>query len=415
MVKLFVFSLLTLLLALLITVLYGLPDDPGYLLIALGNYTFETSLLALLVAVVVVTICVKALLLFLQWFNPFLLIRYGRDYRNRRKARARSKTLDGLLYFVRGNWGASYKLLSRSSKDADATVINYLATAYAAHEIGDKAAWTQALEQAEKEYPSARSTVNYLRASLLFKSGQLEQCLAVLEQLRKTAVNDASLLQMLREVYTKLEDWEKLAELLPALEKNKLIDGEDLDRIQKRIFLESLYALVAKRNDNEDPEQILAVLNKRWKAVSPGIKADQKVVNHYIDIVLGLGATTVAGKVIEAALVRGWSDELVRRYGEEDLGNYSQQLLVAEGWLKERPANSVLLLALGRICMRNQLWGKARSYFEASLKISAAPEVYGELSRLLFALGENEAAETYAQRYRDFLNKKLPILPLPEK
>ena len=48
MVKLFVFTLLALVLALLITLFFDLPSDPGYLLIAFGNYSFETSLVALI-------------------------------------------------------------------------------------------------------------------------------------------------------------------------------------------------------------------------------------------------------------------------------------------------------------------------------------------------------------------------------
>ena len=175
MIKLFIFSLIVIVLALLVTVYLGFPADPGYLLLAFGNYTFETSLLALIAALAVIYLVFRLLLLLWHWLNPWYWVRYGRHIRDQRHAKARSKTLDGLLYLTRGNWGPAFKLLNGARNDADASVINHLAAAYAAYEVGDKDAWSRLLNEAESRYPSARSTVNYLRALLLFKSDQLEQ------------------------------------------------------------------------------------------------------------------------------------------------------------------------------------------------------------------------------------------------
>ena len=50
MIRLFIFSLFAIVVALWVTLYLGFPSDPGYLLIAFGSYTFETSLFALLVA-----------------------------------------------------------------------------------------------------------------------------------------------------------------------------------------------------------------------------------------------------------------------------------------------------------------------------------------------------------------------------
>jgi len=52
----------------------------------------------------------------------------------------------------------------------------------------------------------------------------------------------------------------------------------------------------------------------------------------------------------------------------------------------------VLLLAAARLCMRNELWGKARSYLEANLAIKPRPDAYELYGRLLEQLGERERA-----------------------
>ena len=413
MIKLFIYSLLAIVVALVLSLYSGFPGDPGYLLIAFGDYTFETSIFALLAAAVLLYVLVRAILLVFHWVNPWHLVRYGRNYSRQRKAKARSKSTEGLLYFIRGNWQSSYSLLSKSKNDADATVVNYLVAAFAAYEMGNRELWMQWLQKAEEDYPSARSTTNSLKAQLLFKSGQLEQCLAVLEQLKKSSLNDATLLQLLKKVYVELEDWEKLGALVPTLEKLKIIDKAEAEKIQKRIFVERLYAPPPGDSAQVSRKATVARLFKLWKKALPRYREDEKVVKHYTELLIKYGEKEEASKVMETALSRNFSDAMVLRYGEQDLGTNPQQLIHAEGWLKARPANGALLLSLGRICMRNQLWGKAKNYYRASIKISPGAEAYGELGRLLKHLGEYEAGEKYLKNYGDLIGADLPELPLP--
>jgi len=47
-----------------------LTRDPGYILVAYGNYTFETSLFALLVVIIIVFTAVKLLRCLFNLLNP---------------------------------------------------------------------------------------------------------------------------------------------------------------------------------------------------------------------------------------------------------------------------------------------------------------------------------------------------------
>ena len=68
----------------------------------------------------------------------------------------------------------------------------------------------------------------------------------------------------------------------------------------------------------------------------------------------------------------------------------------AETWLEQHPRDAVLLLTLGRLCARQGLWGKARSYLEASLSIEPTHSAHLELGRLLEREGKPaEAAAEY--------------------
>lgn len=69
MKKLFVLILLSLIAGVFLAI--QLARDPGYILIAYGNYTFETSLFALAVALLLLLAIAKLLLSVLGWLNPF--------------------------------------------------------------------------------------------------------------------------------------------------------------------------------------------------------------------------------------------------------------------------------------------------------------------------------------------------------
>ena len=64
----------------------------------------------------------------------------------------------------------------------------------------------------------------------------------------------------------------------------------------------------------------------------------------------------------------------------------------AENWLKSRPRDHMLLLALGRLALAEQLWGKAQSYLEASVSMQPTLCAHAELSKLFATLGKDDKA-----------------------
>lgn len=411
--RLFLFSLLTIIVALWVTLYLGFPNDPGYLLIAFGDYTFETSLFALLVAVAIGYTVLRLLLLALRLINPARWFSGWQQLANRNRSDKRSRTIEGLQYLARRNWQSAYNTLMRGRRDSDASVVNYLAAAYAAFELGQKDVWVSALTQAEKQYPSAHSTIHMLKAQLLYRSGQLEQCLAMLEVLRKTALNDKPLLRMLKDVYLQLGEWQKLAKIMPALEAAGIVDEEDSEKIEQRILVAELQALV-EAHENDAPEKLVKVLEKRWKKAPADHRAAVDVVSEYADLLFAAGAGESAARVIERALEKEWHSSLVRSYGERDYGDPQHQLAAAEGWLKSRPADAELLLCLARLALRNHLWGKAREYYQASIKIAPSIAAYGELARLYKNLGEIQAFEHSLAQFQDLSQIEVLELPMPE-
>jgi len=87
-------------------------------------------------------------------------------------------------------------------------------------------------------------------------------------------------------------------------------------------------------------------------------------------------------------LKKDWDKDLVKLYGSIPDVDHKKQLFIAETWLKTNKGDHDLLLILGRLSKLNQLWGKARSYFEASIAIKPSTEAYFELGQLFEQLNE---------------------------
>jgi HemY protein len=113
---------------------------------------------------------------------------------------------------------------------------------------------------------------------------------------------------------------------------------------------------------------------------------------------LALGGAAEAQALIEAALEREWSASLVALYGETAAENALPQIERAEGWLRAHARDPALLLALGKLCMRQELWGKAQSYIEASLALEPTHDGHMTLAALMERIGKPQEAVRHFRR-----------------
>ena len=126
----------------------------------------------------------------------------------------------------------------------------------------------------------------------------------------------------------------------------------------------------------------------------------------------GAGKGDEAERELRRALKRDWHTALVESYGEIRGADPAKQLKQAETWLKAHPGDAALLLTAARLSLANELWGKARSYLEASLALAPKPGAYALYGRLLAQLGEDEGA---LAAFREGLTLVSPVgdEPLP--
>jgi len=74
------------------------------------------------------------------------------------------------------------------------------------------------------------------------------------------------------------------------------------------------------------------------------------------------------------------------------------QIEQAEKWLKRHPQEPGLLLALGKLCIQQKLWGKAQNYLDASVSLLPSHTAYEALGQLAEQMGKQDEASRYFQQ-----------------
>ena len=400
--KIFIAVLLTLILAAGLAV--AIQHDPGYILIAYGQTTVEMTIW--------VGLAVLAVLIFL-FVVVFISLRRGAKvtdkigsfWSDRKANRGRSHTTLGMIAFIEGNWEKSRRLLTDALKGSEAPLINYLLAARASHALGDAAASRHYLGLAEETSAKASIAVALTQAEMQVDNGRLEEALATLTRARRNAERHPSVLCLLEKVYSGLHDWTSLLELLPDLRKHKVLPSEKIDSLERQALMGQLEQ-AALQSD-------VSVVLQWWKHLSRTWQRDADLTLAYCRTLVALGDQASAEKVLRQSLKQNWSSNLVLLYGLIAGVDISRQLSTAEAWLKDHSDDPALLLSVGRLSLRNELWGKAKEYFEQAYSRNPNAELCFELGRLLNNMGEQTAAERYTREALQMQGQALPELPQP--
>lgn len=384
--KLLFFGLVTLFVAVVVALLA--IEDPGYVLFAVGEWTLETTL-----ALVVVVLVLGFSLLYFLIRTGVKVLAVPSDVRHWKKHRREQKAImsltQGLIDLAEGHWQNAEKKVMKYVDSSDASLLNYLAAARAAQAQDADQRRDNYLKLAHENHPSADIAVGLTQAELQLNQNQLEQCLATLRHLHQLAPKHPQVLKALALLYQRLEDWQLLLEIIPLLRKRKAMKVEAIEELAQQAYV----ALLQSASSADD-------LSKTWKRIPDSAQEKENILMLYVQRLLALSESDLAEPLLRHALHRQFSDDLLLCYGKIESADPARQLNFVESLLAKNERDAAALLTAGRLSLRNKLWGKARSYLEASLNSKPSVEAYNELGNLLERMNETDAA---AECYREGL------------
>jgi HemY protein len=393
------------LLILIFSVWFGLEivHHPGYLLLVYEPWTVEMPVWFALLTFLIFLGLFYLLITSIDHIR-FLFYRFKNWLYFRREQKSYSKTQLGLTALIEGRWKRAEQLLIAGVNQTLDPLINYLAAAKAAHEQGAYDKRDVYIQKAYKIAPHAELAIGLTQAQLEFDQGQFEHAEATLNHLFETSPYHPGVLKLLEKIVVRLGDFDRLMKLIPNMRKAKVLDKEQAALFEKNLYAEML---------NQTRIKSLEDLQKIWQEMPRSLRKDPNIIYLYtkqllrfhaalktIDPKRAIDVQKEAEDLIRKTLNHSWHEGLVNLYGTIQFKNVDRQLVIAGAWLKMYGERKALLLLLGKLCVEEKLWGKAKDYFEKCVAQGQNAACIFEYGKLLEQLGEMNAA---TQLYRNEL------------
>jgi HemY protein len=229
------------------------------------------------------------------------------------------------------------------------------------------------------------SLIELFRALLFYLQSNYEQALAIMKKLQANYPKRRYLLWLLQKLSCEYGDWQHLILLLPAIKQQNILAGEAYHSLEEKTCLMLLEHAWQKGDAITQSLQV-------WKSFSKSQQSNPIVAAALIDYLLKKNEHKVAENILHQLLPKQWNERLVTYYSKVESSQPLKHLQRAEQWLKQHPQDPQLLICLGELCMRQQLWRKAQDYFQQAISLQPSAKIYFQLAQLHVQLQQTEQA-----------------------
>ncbi len=373
----------------------------GYVLLRIAGWSIETS-----PSFAVITMLILFWLLHLAISLLLRFIHTPRDLKqwNQRQQvkRSQKQLTQGLITLAEGEWEKAEKLLSKSAKHSEAPLMHYLGAANAAQHLDADERRDEYLQLAHQETPRADFVIRLTQAEQQIAHQQYSEALKLLNRLKDERPNQRKLLQLLAQCLGAMEKWEALLQLLPKLRKQHAFSEEEISRIE----LQAETRLLSAQSERGGH----GALVKQWNKFPKKRRHSPELFYHYITLLLQLNHKGECETLLRKEINHQWSEQLVTLYGSF-AGDHTleQQLETAQEWLISNEESAALHLTLGRLFIRNKVWGAAQHHLERSIEIEPSSAAYQELAWLMKHNQDLAAALHYFEQEVALLRGETPL------
>ncbi|MEO8304826.1 MAG: heme biosynthesis HemY N-terminal domain-containing protein [Betaproteobacteria bacterium] len=353
----------------------------GYALFVAPPYRVELSLNLLIV------LCAAA------FVTGYLLLRIVRRtlglpdevraFRHRQQAeRARTKQDAAVVALLEGRYGRARQHAEEALAIPRSSGLAALIGARAAIDGREFAAAEALLGRADAQMQSVAVARLMLEAELKLEQGQAREALEVLQSLRREAGSHTAALRLELRALQGAGRYAEIPPLVDQLVKRKAYGATEGELVRAAAHAQELSARVLDQ----------AGFRAYWAKLADAEQRMPRIARSAAQSLIALGGDREAAEVLAKSLEREWNPDLVRLYAQCRPADVTPQLEQAERWLPLHREDAALLYALGMLCERTQLWGKAQSYLEASLAHDDDYRTRLALGELFARLGrDNEA------------------------
>jgi HemY protein len=314
----------------------------------------------------------------------------------RRRERAHIALAHALQAYYEGRYARAEKHATVAFETGPAPGVAALLAARAAHQMRDFERRDRWLERADAAGDKLQTARLVSRAELALEERDFAGAREALRSLEDRGAKHIATTRMLLRAERGTGAWDEVLRLADQLGKHDAISPTVADEYKVQAMVE----LLARSADDA------GAFERRWRAIPARAQVQPRLAAAGARHATALGRAGLARDILDQALKVEWAPQLVALYGElpaqlDAAGRVAEakaRIERAERWLRERSRDPDLLAALGRLCAQAELWGKAKSFLEASLSFESSRTAHLELARLSERLGQNEDAQRHYRR-----------------
>jgi HemY protein len=373
----------------------ALSADPGNVVVFYPPYRIDLSLNLFLLIELALFIVAYGLIRLAR--GTVQMPQRVASYRQRQSEKRASRALRAALQaHFEGRYGHAEREADEAQELPETAGLAALIAARSAHRMREYARRDEWLRRAEAE-PGLRAARLMTEAECLVDARDGKRALAVVEQLHTAGARHIQSLRLALKAHQYASDWDAVLRLLRTLNKRDALHPTAARQIKTLAYR----GLFAARGD--DPHALLGL----WQTVP---QADRRIGDVALVAAQSFNAAGLhpqARAVIESAIAADWDSRLAEEYarsgGRDSLGGAPDsgddrraKIERAERWTRDHPGEASAFYALGVLCAREMLWGKAQTALREALERSPQPRlataIQVELGRVYEHIGEPERA-----------------------
>jgi HemY protein len=281
---------------------------------------------------------------------------YRRGQREVRAVQGISHAIDHLFA---GRYAKALKAAQVSAQYSHVSDIACLIAANASHRLKrseDRDVWLEKIQG--EAHQQARLVMT---AEMQLDERDAQGALQTIQKLQKGGARQFLVQHIALRANQLMKNWEEVIRLTGLLAKRNILHP----LVARSRIQEALSNLSQQKNLN--PQTLLKV----WGELSKEDRLSPSLVKAAAQGLIAAGELVQAKKILEEALNHEPHADLLDIYPDcvgdktieekEFAKNPLPLIQSVEGWLQKNPAEPALHLALGRLCMTQKLWGKAKS------------------------------------------------------
>ncbi|HEX6156528.1 MAG TPA: heme biosynthesis HemY N-terminal domain-containing protein [Burkholderiales bacterium] len=369
--------------------------DSGYVLFFYPPWRVEMSMVFFVAAALVSFVALYSLLRLIG--NALALPATVRAWRaRRRRERAHTALAAALQAYYEGRYARAEKEAALAADNGPSPGVAALLAARAAHQMRDFERRDRWLERADSLGDSLQTARLVSRAELALEDRDFGAARDALRSLHGAGPKHVATARLLLRAERGAGAWDEVLRLASQLSKRDAI----APALAEEYKVQATVELLGRAADDA------GAFERRWRGVAAADRVQPRIAAAAARNATALGRAALAREILETALAAEWVPQLVSLYAQLPEG-LDQETRVAEArtrieraekWLLERERDAQLLATLGRLCAQAELWGKARSFLEASLSFEESRAARIELARLAERLGKDDEAQRHFRK-----------------